>query len=337
MLSERKGHKNMSYTLRPAITTEAKPLVGLYSESGAGKTKSALLLAKGFAGDMSKVAMIETEAGRGEVYAKDPVVGGYLVRPIRDNFAPVEYGKALTDVEKAGMKVVIIDSASHEWEGASGVLMWAAKNQEDGKKGPLVWQMPKMSHQRDFILRLLQTPIPLVIICMRAKYCMKEVEKNGKKEWQRSETLEPKQADDILFEMMVHGWIDAAHNFHGTKYTTDDFRGIFIDSKPISVETGQRLAQWAAGGSPDIGAKPQFITDAQAQQVMEAMGNVVKPIDLCKQFHIKARKEIPADRFEEVMIWIAGQKPAEEPETCGLCQQTGGHSESCPENVPTGD
>lgn len=240
----------MSYSLRPAITSEAKPLIGLYSESGCGKTYSALLLAKGFCPDMSKVAMIETEAGRGEVYAQDPVVGGYLVRPIRDNFAPKEYGAALTDLEKAGVQVAIIDSASHEWEGAGGVLGWAAKNQEEGKKAILVWQAPKMSHQRDFILRLLQTPIPLVIVCMRAKFPMKEVSKNGKKEWTRSEELEPKQADDILFEMMVHGWIDKEHNFRGTKYTTDAFRSILIDKKPITVESGQKLAIWAKGEQP---------------------------------------------------------------------------------------
>ncbi len=263
----------MSYTLRPAITTEAKPLIGLYSESGNGKTKSALLIAKGFTGDMSKVAMIETEAGRGEVYAKDSVVGGYLVRPIRENFAPIEYGKALTDLEKADIKVAIIDSASHEWEGAQGVLGWAAKNQEEGKKGPLVWQQPKMSHQRDFILRLLQTPIPLVIICMRAKYPMKEVvQPNGKKEWTRSEILEPKQADDILFEMMVHGWIDKDHNFHGTKYTTDDFRSILIDGKPITVESGKLLAEWAAGGvKQSDGPKVAPITQSQKDDIKNLM------------------------------------------------------------------
>ena len=198
----------MSYSIRPAITSEAKPLIGLYAESGCGKTKSALLLAKGFAGDMAKVAMIETESGRGEVYADDPVVGGYLVRSIRENFSPTEYGKALTDVEKAGVKVCIIDSASHEWEGHGGVLGMAAENQAAGKKGPLVWQQPKMQHQREFMLRLMQTPVSLVIVCMRAKYPMKEIVRDGKKEWTRSPVLEPKQADDILFEMMVHGWID---------------------------------------------------------------------------------------------------------------------------------
>ncbi len=255
----------MSYSLRPAITTEAKPLIGLYSESGNGKTKGALLIAKGFIGDMSKVAMIETEAGRGEVYAKDAVVGGYMVRPIRENFAPIEYGKALTDLEKAKIEVAIIDSASHEWEGAGGVLGWAAKNQEEGKKGVLVWQAPKMSHQRDFILRLLQTPIPLVIVCMRAKYPMKETVNQGKKDWTRSEILEPKQADDILFEMMVHGWIDAQHKFHGTKYTTDDFRAILIDGTPITVDTGKRLAEWAKGAS----SAPEIVPPEQTSQATE--------------------------------------------------------------------
>jgi len=283
----------MSYSLRPAITSEAKPLIGLYSESGAGKTKSALLLAKGFCPDMSKVAIIETEAGRGEVYAQDPVVGGYQVRPIRDNFAPVEYGKALSDLEKAGIQVAIIDSASHEWEGAGGVLGWAAKNQEEGKKAILVWQAPKMSHQRDFILRLLQTPVPLVIVCMRAKYPMKEVVKNGKKEWTRSEELEPKQADDILFEMMVHGWIDKDHKFHGTKYTTDDFRNIFIDSQPISVETGKKLAIWAKG-------EPAKQTDNFPLKIGTDLRTQVDD-------NIKAAN-IPADRFIDWLVTIGKVK-----------------------------
>jgi hypothetical protein len=240
----------MSYTFRPAIRTEAKPLIGLYSESGCGKTLSALLLAKGFAGDMSKVGMVETESGRGEVYAEDPVVGGYRVLSIRDDFSPRNYGDAITEAGHAGLSVLIIDSASHEWEGAGGVLSMAAQNQEGGKKGPLVWQIPKLDHARHFMLKLLQTPVPLVIVCMRAKYPMKEIIKDGKKEWTRSEILEPKQSDDILFEMMVHAWIDAEHKLHVTKFTESGLKGVFIDQQPISIETGKRLAEWAKGGAP---------------------------------------------------------------------------------------
>jgi hypothetical protein len=237
----------VSFSFRPAATTEAKPLIGLYSESGCGKTKSALLLAKGFVEDMSKVGMIETESGRGEVYADDPVVGGYQVLSLREDFSPSNYGKAITEAERAGLLVLIVDSGSHEWEGAGGVLGMAAKNEADGKKGVLVWQQPKMAHQREFVLRLMQTSVPLVILCLRAKYPMKEVVKEGKKVWVRAEIVEPKQSEDILYEMMVHGWIDHDHKLHVTKWTKDSFKDIFEDGQPITVETGTRLAQWAKG------------------------------------------------------------------------------------------
>ncbi len=256
---------------RPAIKSEAKPLIGLYSESGCGKTFGSLLLAKGFADDMSKVGMIETESGRGEIFADDPVVGGYQVLPIRGNFAPKNYGVAIDAAGRAGLKVLIIDSGSHEWEAAGGVLSMAAENQEAGKKGPLVWQMPKLQHQREFMLKLLATPVPLVIVCMRAKYPMKEEVRNGKKEWIRSENLEPKQADDILFEMTVHAWIDKSHNLHVTKWTKAELQKVFLDGKPITVETGQRLAEWAKGTN----RPPEILTldEARDLQVLaEAVG-----------------------------------------------------------------
>jgi hypothetical protein len=245
-----------NYTFRPAIRTEAKPLIGLYSESGGGKTYSALLLAKGFATNMSKVGMIETESGRGEVYAEDPIVGGYQVLPIRDDYSPVNYGNAIDAAGKAGLEVLIIDSASHEWEGSGGVLSMAAANQESGKKGPLVWQVPKLSHSRHFMLKLLGTPVPLVIVCMRAKYPMREEKRsNGGKEWVRSDVLEPKQADDILFEMMVHGWLDKEHKFHLTNCTEKGLKQVFLDNQQITIETGKRLVDWAKGGI----AKPESV------------------------------------------------------------------------------
>jgi len=235
----------MSYTIRRAERGQAKPLVGLYSESGNGKTLSALYLARGFAGPTGRIVMIETEAGRGEAYV-DILPGGYDVISMRGPYRPQEYGQAITVAEAAQPAALIIDSASHEWEGAGGVLQWADENKEAGKKGAQVWRDPKIAHQRDFMLRLLGTPIPLVIVCMRAKYPMREVKRpDGTKEWQRSEELEPKQSDDILFELFVHGWIDKEHNFRGTKYTLPDLRAVIVDGEPISLATGERLASWA--------------------------------------------------------------------------------------------
>jgi hypothetical protein len=281
--------------IRPASKTEVKPLIGLYSESGDGKTYSSLLLAKGFSGDMSKVCMIETEAGRGEIFADDPVVGGYQVRPIRDNFSPKEYGAAILEAGQGGFKVLIVDSGSHEWEGAGGILSMAAENQEAGKKGVLVWQMPKLLHQREFMLRLLATPIPLVILCMRAKYPMKESVVNGKKDWTRAEVLEPKQSEDVLFEMTVHAWIDKKHNLHVTKYSKAELEKVFVDNEPITVETGQRLAAWSKGLKPETA----FITAGQAQDLEALATEVGADIpNFLKAFRAESFEKFPAISFK---------------------------------------
>ena len=319
----------MTYHFRPAATSEAKPLVGLYAESGCGKTKSALLLAKGFVGDMSKVGMIETESGRGEAFADDQEVGGYCVLPLRTSFAPKEYGKAISAAEAAGLKALIIDSASHEWEGVEGVLAMAAENQASGKKGPLVWQKPKIEHAREFMLRLTQTPIPLVIACMRAKYPMYEVtaaharkwedagRPGGKPpkvgEWARSWELEPKQSADILFEMFIHGWIDAEHKFHGTKYTVDALRKAFIDGEPISVETGRRLAAWA--GARTVAPKPapaaqpeegvEYVTPDQVANIETICQDSGFPIaDFKAKAGIERVAMLRADRYEKAVEWL---------------------------------
>jgi hypothetical protein len=259
---------------RPATRTEAKPLIGLYAESGNGKTWSALLLARGFVGPAGKIGMIETEGGRGEANVGREPVGQYLVRPIRGNFSPEEYGRAITDAEAAGLDALIIDSASHEWEGAGGVLSMAADNQAKGVKGVLVWQQPKISHQRNFMLRLMQTSIPLVIVCMRAKYPM---EKKGN-DWVRSTVLEPKQAEDILFEMFVHGWIDAEHKLHVTKYTLPELAGVIIDNQPVSIETGRRLAEWAKGGTTSSPRSQNAAEQAASPQPLPTPGEAADEI-----------------------------------------------------------
>ena len=302
----------MSYSFRKAATTEAKPLIGLYSESGCGKTKSALLIAKGFTGDMAKVGMIETESGRGEAYADDAEVGGYNVLSLRESFSPKNYGEAISAAEHAGVQCLIVDSASHEWEGVGGVLAMAAANQEAGKKGPVVWQRPKIEHAREFMLRLTQTPIPLVIVCMRAKYPMEETIKDGKKDWTRSKFLAPKQSEDILFEMFVHGWIDQEHRFRGTKYTLEVLREVFIDGQPVTVETGRRLAQWASGrGTKPAQAQPEgtqgdgFITADQVANLETMCQDAgIAPARLRAAAKVERLAQIRAEDYQRAHDWI---------------------------------
>ena len=293
---------------RTARRSEAKPLVGLYAESGKGKTWSALMLARGFVGPKGRIGMVETESGRGEVYA-DTLPGGYEVLPLREDFSPRTFGEAITAAEAAGLDALIIDSASHEWEGVGGVLHMAAMNQEEGKKGPLVWQKPKIDHQRHFLGRLLQTPIKLVIVCMRAKYPMEETVKDGKKEWTRSKTLEPKQSEDILYEMMIHGWIDEEHRFNVTKYTRPDLAQVIKNHEPISIATGEALARWAHGGaaaaptraapaprsSTDMDEVIAHIVSAKTESELRAIAEVAKKLPKDEQEQVRLAYKAQSD------------------------------------------
>jgi hypothetical protein len=317
----------MSYTIRDAIATEAKPLLGLYALSGHGKTFGALQVAKGFVGDMPKVCMIETEAGRGEAHAGDPVIGGYKVISLREDFSPKTYGGAIEAAEKGGFQALIIDSASHEWEGVGGVLAMAEEERGKGKKGQAVWARPKIEHSREFMLRLTQTPIPLVIVCMRAKYPMYEVtakhlelweaagRPGGKPpkvgEWARSWQLEPKQSEDILSEMFVHGWIDEAHRFHGTKFTLDVLAQVFIEGEPLGIETGKRLAAWAAGRA----VPGQFIDAAQQREIetqCKAVG--VQVAEFLAAAKVSGLDQILSTRYDAAMNWLRKRTPTKGPD-----------------------
>jgi len=306
----------MSWQIRPARRSEAKPLIGLYSESGCGKTLSALYLARGFVGPAGKIVMLETEAGRGEVYA-DVLPGSYRVCPMRGEFSPENYGSAIRAIEEETPDALIIDSASHEWEGSGGVLSMAAENEAAGKKSLMIWQGPKLAHQRHFVLRLLATPIPLVIVCMRAKYPMKEIKgTDGKKEWVRAEQVEPVQSDGILYELMIHGWIDREHRFRGTKYTRDDLRHVIRDGEPISIGTGEQLAAWAKAPATPATSAPAATssrpaapppTSAEAELFGER-ANKLAAIDLVLA---SMQRKPPPDAWTALRVAICGSEHLE--------------------------
>jgi hypothetical protein len=249
----------MSFTFRPAERTAAKPLICFYSESGCGKTMSALLLARGLAGPNGKIAMLDTERGRGQLYA-DVIPGGYSVAEIEPPFSPATYVAALHAAESEA-DVVIIDSASHEWEGIGGVLDMAHAIEERTKKPGLhCWKEPKMAHQQ-FVLALMQSPAT-VIICCRAKYKSRQGKnpKSGRTEIIKDDRTSPIQAEEFIYEMTVHAEIQQDHTLRVSKSNHPQLAEIFSNGTMVSVETGEKLADWATGAAkPPTGTheKPQ--------------------------------------------------------------------------------
>lgn len=235
----------MNYQFRPAVREDSIPLIGLYAPSGHGKTFSALLLARGFVGPEGKIAMVDTESGRGSLYS-DQIPGGYDTACLNEPFGPANYIEAIQAAEAAGYDIIVIDSASHEWEGIGGVLDMAGEIEErTKKKGLHCWNQPKREHGK-FVNKLLGSKIP-VIVCIRAKHKSRQVRVNGKAEIIKDDFTSPIQAEDFIFEMTVHAEVMSNHGLRITKCSHPDLATCFEDGQPITIQTGERVAQWAKG------------------------------------------------------------------------------------------
>jgi hypothetical protein len=284
----------MSIEIRPASRQHARLLIGLYGESGSGKTKSALLLARGIAGPDGKIVVIDTEAGRAEFFA-DEIPGGYDVLPLSAPFSPSRYAEAITACEETGAKVICLDSASHSWEGQGGVLDMAGENENAGKKGLAVWKNPKMEHAK-FVLKLMQSNCT-VIVCLRAKFKSRQV-KNAKgfTEIVKDEHLTPIQAEDFLFELTTHMQVNPDHTIYVTKEGRADLRACLPenDKEPIKIAHGEAIAQWAANPGKISGPQTAATSKPDDTKALKAaLWNMAKS------------KYATAQEFEQ-MLWDEG-------------------------------
>lgn len=239
-----------NFCLKPATRTGVKPLIALYSESGCGKTFSSLLLARGFVGPQGKIAMVDTESGRGSLYA-DVLAGGYDVLELDPPFEPRRYIEAMNAVEASGASIGIIDSGSHEWEGAGGVLdMAGAIEERTGKAGLHCWKEPKLAHGL-WVRTLLRSKIAW-IVCLRAKYKSRQIKnEHGKTVIVRDDHTSPIASEDFIFEATAHAEILMDHSIILTKCSHPGLRACFPDKGPITVAHGEALSRWcAAGGTP---------------------------------------------------------------------------------------
>lgn len=236
----------MTFKFEQAQRSDTKLLIGLYGQSGSGKTYSGLMLGRGLVGPNGKLGMVDTESGRGALYA-DVIPGGYLRTDLSDPFTPERYIQAIEDAERLGIECLVIDSASHEWEGIGGVLEQAgAIEQATGRAGLHCWNKPKAGHLK---LQLKLQRANMHIICLlRAKRKSRQgKDEKGKTVIVKDEFASPKQDPDFIFDMMVHAEILPDHKLRVTKISSPTLVDHFVSGQMISVEMGARLAEWAKG------------------------------------------------------------------------------------------
>lgn len=240
----------MTNLFRPAVRQGVKALVLLYGPSGCGKTYSAIQFTRGLVGPEGKVALLDTEAGRGSHYAH---LTNYDIMDMAPPFTPARYLEAIEAAEEAGYDALIIDSISHEWEGEGGVLEQAeAIELRTNRSGLHCWAKPKGQHKK-LINRLLRSRLH-IIFCARAREKPKQVKDARGKTEIVSAGFEPIVEKNFPFEMLVSiGMSDAAPgvpDFDLKKKVPGELRPAFPAGQHIGMKSGELVGEWLNGGAP---------------------------------------------------------------------------------------
>lgn len=220
--------------LQQASRKKAKMKLGIQSPSGGGKTMSALLIAYGLCGDWSRIAVIDTENNSADLYAH---LGAYKTLSMEPPYSPERYCEGINICLEAGIEVIVIDSASHEWDYLLDFHSSLTGNSFAN------WGKVTPRHEA-FVNKILQSNAHF-ICTIRSKTDYVLSEKNGKQVPEKV-GLKGVQRENLEYEFTVMLELDMHHRAKVSKDRTGLFMG-----KPEFVpttHTGTAILEWCNRG-----------------------------------------------------------------------------------------
>ena len=247
--------------IRKARRSATKLRLLLTGPSGSGKTWGALQIAKGLGG---RCVVIDTEEGSSDLYDH---LHDFDVIDLKPPFTPERYIEAITAAETAGYEVIVVDSVTHCWSGPGGCLELledVAKAQFRGN----TWSAFSVitPRWRAFVDKLLRSPAH-VICSGRSKTETAQVDDHGRKKVAKL-GMKLEARDGLEFEFTLV--LDLIHDGHYATVSKDR-TGLFAgDPKPITVETGKRIAEWLAGGQAVAVTDDQAVVERAMDAIIDA-------------------------------------------------------------------
>lgn len=155
----------MTIQFTRAVRKQAKLRLAVAGPAGSGKTTAALEIATGLCPG-GRIAVIDTERGSAALYSDRYRFDTLELGP---PFSPERFIEAIHVAEKAGYDVLIIDSASHEWNGSGGCIDINDALAAARFKGNTwsAWSETTPRH-RAFLDSMMQSPLH-IIATMRSK------------------------------------------------------------------------------------------------------------------------------------------------------------------------
>jgi len=248
----------MTLSFKPATREASFARIALTGPSGSGKTYTALTLATALS---DRVAVIDTERGSASKYVG---LNGWKFDTVQpDSFSPLSLVELLGLAAGSEYGCVVIDSLSHYWMGADGMLEQADRRAK-GNNSFSGWKEVRPEERR-MIDALVAYP-GHVIATMRSKTEFVIEEDSRGKKVPRKIGLKPEQRDGIEYEMDVVGDLD-----HDNTLTVVKSR-IHTLAKAVIPMPGEELAVQIRDWLSD-GAKVPTVSEYRKQ----ALGLKTKP------------------------------------------------------------
>ena len=180
--------------------------------------------------------MVDTENNSSHLYSH---LGNYNVLGLSEPFSPERYVEAIETCEKAGMKAIIIDSISPEWESSGGILEIHSNMAGNSFTN---WNRVTPRHNA-FVQKMLQSPCHL-IATIRSKQDYVLTDKNGKMVPEKV-GLKGVTRDGMDYEFTLVLDLDIKHQATASK----DRTGLFTNPLPfmITEQTGSKIRVWCQG------------------------------------------------------------------------------------------
>lgn len=289
----------MPVTIRKAERSQSKLRIGLAGPSGAGKTMSALKLARGIAGEKGRICMIDTERGSGDLYAH---ITDYDIITLVPPYAPKNYVEAIEAAEDAGYDVIIIDSLSHAWTDEGGLLDQADKLSKGGNRFT-VWADLTPQH-RKLVNGMLNSDCHIVAtVRSKQEYAIEHDDKTGRNAVKKL-GMAPVQRDGMEYEFTVFLDIEQNHVAHSSKDRTDLFKDeVFV----IDENTGGRLVNWLTAGkaSPAKQSNRDVRLNAKKQKIMYCLRKLgiesKDGTEIASAVKAKTELELSPENYDEVI------------------------------------
>ena len=232
--------------------------LSLQGPSGSGKTIGALKLAKGLAGSLDQVAVIDTENGSSHLYAH---MGDFSVFSMEAPYTPEMFMQAIDTAVHEGFKCIIIDSLSHEWFGTGGIL-----DIHSSMVGNSFANWSKLTPRHNALINTIVKAPVHIIATFRSKtdYVIQQV--NGKSVPEKV-GLKAIAREDSEYEFTVAFELNRNYVANVTK----DRTGMFVNQPELRITEaiGAQIASWCLLSDKKPGAEKEAIQACTSMEQLD--------------------------------------------------------------------